>query len=188
MPMRQTIEVLNRMEADGVIGRYCISGAVAALNYVEMAATEDLDILVSFEGMESKSGLVTLEPILGYLKDLGYSEFRKEGIWIEGWPVQFLPVTSPLDREALELATEVTVELDGEAVQTRLLTPEHVVANALRTRRPKDRLRVLQFLDSKAVDLNLLCPLLRRHGLSGALSEFCRSVGLADPCMVKSNP
>ena len=53
MGMKQTIEVLNRMEADGVIGRYCIAGAVAALNYVEVSATEDLDILVSFEEVEA---------------------------------------------------------------------------------------------------------------------------------------
>jgi hypothetical protein len=186
MAMKQTIEVLNRMEADGVIGRYCISGAVAALNYLEMAATEDLDILVSFEGMETKSGLVTLTPIVEYLNKQGYSEFRREGIWVEGWPVQFVPVATPLDREALESATEVLVELEGGAVRTRLLRPEHLVANALRTGRPKDRFRVLQFLESKAVDLASLCPLLERHALSQELSEFCRSVGLANPCVVNS--
>src|SRR5262245_7144879 len=112
MAMKQTIEVLNRMEADGLIGRYCIFGAAAALHYVEMAVTEDLDILVSFEGMETKSGLVTLMPIVEYLSKQGYSEFHKEGIWIEGWPVQFVPVATPLDREALESSTEVLVELD----------------------------------------------------------------------------
>ena len=36
------------MEADGVIGRYAIAGAVAAYNYIEPTLTEDLDILVSF--------------------------------------------------------------------------------------------------------------------------------------------
>jgi hypothetical protein len=185
--MKQTIDVLNRMEADGAIGRYCISGAIAALNYVELAATEDLDILVSFEGMENKSGLVTLAPILEYLKSLGYTKFHKEGIWIEGWPVQFLPVASRLDREALESATEVTVELEGGAVQTRILTAEHIVAIALRTGRPKDRLRVLQFLQNMAMDLAVLCPLLERYGLSRGMSELCRSVGIADPCVVTSN-
>src|SRR5262249_41405451 len=119
---------------------------------------------------------------------LGYTEFRKEGIWVEGWPLQFLPVASPLDREALDSAVDVMVELEGEAVKTRLLTPEHVVAQALRTGRPKDRLRVLQFLQAEAVDLSVLCSLLLRHGLSERLSRFCRSVGLADPCVVPSIP
>ena len=28
--MKQTLDVINRMEADGIIGRYAIAGAVAA--------------------------------------------------------------------------------------------------------------------------------------------------------------
>jgi hypothetical protein len=188
MGMKQTIEVLNRMEGDGVIGRYCISGAVAALNYVEVSATEDLDILVSFEEMEHQSGLLTLGPIVNYLRGLGYSEVHKEGILIEGWPVRFLPVANPLDKEALESALEVTVRLEGGDVRTRLLRPEYVVANALRTGRPKDRFRILQFLEGEAVEAGALCLVLERHGLSRALAEFCRSVGLANPCVVEPRP
>ena len=146
MGLKQTIDVLNRMEAAGVIGRYCISGAVAAFYYVEASATEDLDILVSFEDIEAKTGLLSLTPIVTYLNELGYSQFLKEGILIEGWPVQFLPVTDRLDAEALASALEVSVSLEGGDAQTRLLRPEHVVAVALRTGRPKDRVRVLQFL------------------------------------------
>ena len=190
MGMKQTIEVLNRMEADGVIGRYCITGAVAAFYYIEASTTEDLDILVSFEDIPGhpKSGLLTLAPILSYLGGLGYSEFRNEGLVIEQWPVQFLPVANDLDTESLELAEEVTIDLADGDVETRLLRPEHVVANALRTARPKDRFRVLQFLESEAVEASLLCPVLERHGLAGTLTEFCRSAGLANPCMVKSKP
>jgi len=32
MGMKQTLDVINRMEADGIIGRYAIAGAVAAYN------------------------------------------------------------------------------------------------------------------------------------------------------------
>jgi hypothetical protein len=46
MGMKQTLEVINRMEADGIVDRYVIGGAVAAYNYVEPAVTEDLDILI----------------------------------------------------------------------------------------------------------------------------------------------
>jgi hypothetical protein len=48
MGVKQTL-VINTMEADGVIGRYAISGAVAAYNYIEPTVTDDLDILVSFK-------------------------------------------------------------------------------------------------------------------------------------------
>jgi len=34
MGMKQTLDVINRMEVDGIIGRYAIAGAVAAYNYV----------------------------------------------------------------------------------------------------------------------------------------------------------
>src|SRR5437763_1962916 len=111
--MKQTLDVINRMEADGIIGRYAIAGAVAAYNYVEPAVTEDVDILIAFASNDNRprSGLITLSPILSYLKDNGYSDFRKEGILIEGWAVQFIPVASDLDAEALEKAADVKLEV-----------------------------------------------------------------------------
>ena len=116
---------------------------------------------------------------------MGYAEFLKEGLLIEGWPVQFLPVANDLDKEALQSAKEVTIDFEDGDVRTRLLRAEHVVANALKTGRSKDRLRILQFLEGKAVEVDALCPVLERHGLTPALAEFCRSAGLANPCMVK---
>jgi hypothetical protein len=38
MGMKQTIEVLNRMAADGIVESYAIGGAIAAFNYIEPAA------------------------------------------------------------------------------------------------------------------------------------------------------
>jgi hypothetical protein len=48
MGIKRTLEAINAMEADGVIGRYAIAGAVAAYNYIEPTLTEDLGILISF--------------------------------------------------------------------------------------------------------------------------------------------
>ena len=94
MGMKQTLEVINAMEADGIIGRHAIGDAVAAYNYIEPTVTDDLDILVSFRETADrpKFGLITLSPLFAYLKAKGYQEHRKEGLVIEGWPVQFLPV------------------------------------------------------------------------------------------------
>jgi hypothetical protein len=77
MGMKQTLAVINEMEADGIIGRYAISGAIAAYNYIEAAVTDDLDILVAFEDMDRQtpSGLITLAPIYSYLKAKGYGPF-----------------------------------------------------------------------------------------------------------------
>jgi hypothetical protein len=193
MGMKQTIDVLNRMEADGIIGRYAIAGAVATYNYVEPTVTEDLVVLVAFDRLPGKPaldkpGLVTLGPILSHLADRGYSEFRREGILIEGWPVQFLPVADDLDAEALTRAEDVEIEIDPAAgpVRTRVLRPEHLVAAALRVDRAKDRARMLQFLEEEAVDLALLCDVIGRHGLIGKWQAFCRTSGIVDPCRVTS--
>src|SRR5665213_1425030 len=69
----------NQMEGDGIVGRYAIGGAVAAFNYIEVSFTEDLDILVSFEDqVQAKAtSLVTLGPILKYMAEKGFTDFRK---------------------------------------------------------------------------------------------------------------
>jgi hypothetical protein len=186
MEIKQALAVINAMEADGVIGRYAIAGAVAAYNYIEPTLTEDLDILVSFGAASAgpRSGLITLAPIFAYLKAKGYEDHRREGLLIEGWPVQFLPVASDLDAEALAQAQEVEIrtnDVDG-SVWTRVLRAEHLVATCLRVGRPKDFIRAAQFLEEHAVDIAALCEVLRRHGLSEACRAFCRRAGIADPC------
>jgi hypothetical protein len=190
--MKQTLDVINRMEADGVIGRYAIAGAVAAYNYVEPSVTDDLDILVSFVDLpeQLQAGVVTLSPMLSYLKDKGYSEFRKEGLVIEGWPVQFLPVASDLDAAALAEAEEVEIEINPSegSVKTRVLRPEYIVATALRIGRPRDRIRIAQFLDEQAVDPAALRVVIDRHGLRDEWRAFCARTGISDPCDIEDKP
>jgi hypothetical protein len=189
MGMKQTLDVINRMEADGIIGRYAIAGAVAAYNYVEPTVTEDVDILIAFDsGDRLQTGLVTLGPILSYLKDKGYSDFRKEGLLVEGWAVQFIPVANDLDAEALAAADEVDLEIHPNegSVKTRVLRPQHIVATALRVGRPRDHLRIVQFLEEEAVDIEALCGVIHRFQLGDAWLTFCRRAGIVDPCKIKS--
>jgi hypothetical protein len=191
MGMKQTLDVINGMEADGIIGRYAIAGAVAAYNYVEPTVTEDVDILIAFETgpQRAHTGLVTLGPILSYLKDRGYSEYRKEGILIEGWAVQFIPVANSLDAEALAKAADIDLEIPSHGlVRARVLRPEHIVAIALRVGRARDRSRIIQFLEEEAVDVAALCDVVQRHGLANDWAALCRRIGIADPCAVGSAP
>lgn len=44
--MNGTLEMINRMQADGVIGKYAIGGAVGATFYLEPVATADVDVFV----------------------------------------------------------------------------------------------------------------------------------------------
>jgi hypothetical protein len=107
---------------------------------------------------------------------------------IESWPVQFLPVATPLDQEALEQATEIEFEINkGEGpIKTRILRPEHLVAIALRVGRPQDFIRIAQFVEEKAVNLAALCAVLDRHQLVQAWQAFCRRTGITDPCALHS--
>lgn len=138
------LEAINQMQANGVIGKYAIGGAVGATFYLEPAATVDLDI---FATLPAAAGLLTLAPIYAYLKARGGIK-RDEYIVLDGWPVQFLPPANALEQEAVEKSVPATVE----GVGTWIMTAEHLVAIALRTGRAKDHNRVLQFMEQNAVD------------------------------------
>ena len=77
------------------------------------------------------------------------------------WPVQFLPVFSPLTREALELAE--TAEFEG--VPFRVVSARHLAIIALSVGRAKDHLRILALLEANAVTRAELAELAARHGL-----------------------
>jgi hypothetical protein len=164
--MKATLEVINRMQADGVVGSYAIGGAVGATFYLEPAATLDIDILLGLKSAPGSS-LLTLGPVYAYLTSRGYKT-EKEYIVIEGWPVQFLPPRDALDEEALQQAVETEVE----GVPTRVVAAEHLVAMALRTGRAKDLARILQFVESGALDSDKLDEILKRHGLLEKWEQF----------------
>jgi len=158
--MKATLEAINQMQADGVIGKYAIGGAVGATLYLEPAATLDVDIFVTLP--TAPSGLLlSLAPIYDYLRAHG-GTVQGEYIVVGGWPVQFLPACDELDQEAVEEAVTTTVE----GVTTRVMSAEHLLAIALRTGRSKDHLRISQLLRQEAVDLDRLGKILERHGLS----------------------
>ena len=102
MNIKETIAIINQMQADGVIGKYAIGGAVGAhiFHSVSLPITQDVDIFVALNAPVGQS-IVTLTPIYEYLIARGCQP-DKEYIIISGWPVQILPAESPLLQEALE--------------------------------------------------------------------------------------
>src|SRR6266404_4489733 len=100
--MKTTLQVINQMQADGVIGKYAIAGAVGATFYLEPSATLDIDIFISIEKAPGSS-LISIAPIYDYLTSRG-GKIEKEYIIIGDWPVQFLPPADALDQEALDQA------------------------------------------------------------------------------------
>ena len=164
--MKGTLEMLNRMQADRVIGSYAIGGAVGATFYIAPAATLDVDVFVALP-TASRSSLVSLTPIYEYLSARG-CKARGEHIVIGDWPVQFLAAGDALEQEALEEAAQ----FDVEGVPTRAMTAEHLTAIALKTGRPKDFNRILQFLELSAVTREKLDRILAKHGLTPKWEMF----------------
>ncbi len=168
MSLRDVIVTVNQMEADGVIDRYAIGGAVGATFYLEPIATVDADIFVAFKSEPGKL-LITLEPILDYLRSRGCF-MKDEYVMIGDWPVQFLAPTSRLVEEALDTAVEIDVE--GESA--RVFRAEHLAAIALQTGRAKDKARLLQFLEQGELDRNRFHEILEHHSLVDAWNRFER--------------
>jgi hypothetical protein len=164
--MKETLAIINRMQADGVIGSYAIGGAVGATFYLEPVATLGVDVFVTSPG-ESRSSPLSLAPIYSYLTGRG-CKVKGEFVVIGEWPVQFLAAGDELEREALAEA----VEFDVEGVWTRVMSAEHLAAIALKAGRPKDFTRVLQFLELETVDRDKLNRILSKHGLSDKWDKF----------------
>jgi len=166
--VKATIQAINQMQTDGVIGKYAIGGAVGATLYLEPAATLDVDIFVTLPTAPG-SLLLSLTPLYDYLKTRGCA-LKDEHIVIGGWPVQFLPPSNELEREAVAEAVPTTVQ----GVNTWVMSAEHLVAIALHTGRSKDHIRILQFIEQDAVDRGKLQNVLERYGLSAKWNQFER--------------
>ena len=166
MNIKQVLATINQMQADGVIDRYAIGGAVGATFYLEPVVTLDVDIFVAFRPEPGRL-LVSPQPIFDYLTARGCS-VEGEYVVIADWPVQFLPPPSLLAEEALLQARAFDV---GE-IGTRVFSAEHLACIALELGRPKDRVRLLQFVESGVLDQGLMSDILIRHHLEDKWRRF----------------
>ncbi len=159
MRIKDVITAINGMRREGVIERYALGGAVGATFYLEPVATLDVGVSVSFKAIPGRV-TIGVQPIFDHMKALGAS-VDGEYLVIGGWPVQFLPPTSPLVEEALAQACEVSV--DGETAF--VFSAEHLAAIALQTGRAKDKARLAQFVEARALNMDRYEEILKRHGL-----------------------
>jgi hypothetical protein len=164
--IEEVIRTVNQMKADGVITNYAIGGAVGATFYLEPVSTLDVDIFVEVH-TEPGSSIISLDPIFSYLRERG-CKMEGEYVVLTGWPVQFLPPTGPLIEEALASA----VEVDVQGIPARVFTAEHLGAIALQTGRAKDKARLLQFIEARALDSSKFEKLMQRHQLTDRWRQF----------------
>jgi len=168
MKIREIIATINRMEADGIILRYAVGGAVGATFYLEPVATMDLDVFIALR-LEPGRQVISLNPVFEYLSARGGVP-EGEYIRLAGWPVQFLPAAGGLAEEALAEA----METDIEGTFVRVFSAEHLAALALHAGRAKDKARLLQFLESGILDESKFEAIILRHGLGEAWRRFKR--------------
>lgn len=159
--IKETIAVINQMQADGVIGRYAVGGAVGAAFYrVESDSTDDVDVYIVLNPAPGQL-LVSLDPIHEYLKAQGYQLDAEGYSVVFDWKVQFLPADKSLLKEAL--AQSVEKQVDGVRVQ--VFTVEHLAAIAFDLGRSKDKVRLFRFLESKDFKESRYSEILARHNL-----------------------
>ena len=166
MSLAGVFAAINGMQAEGIIERYAIGGAVGATFHIEPIATVDVDIFVALRPAAGEV-LVSLQPLYDHLIGRG-ATVDGEYLLIAGWPVQFLPAGNPLVEEALTEAARTEVE--GEPVW--VFCAEHLAAIALQTGRAKDKARLVQFVEAGVLDIERLNDVLLRHGLSERWKHF----------------
>ena len=172
--MERVLQVLNRMQADGVVDKYAIGGGIAAIYYIEPYDTKDLDIFIPVSAVAfGKAGLLSLEPIYSYLAKLGYSAV-KEGVLIEDWLVQFIPASESTQEEALLNARGAKY---GNT-ETKIFSPECLAAELLRSGRLKDHVRVAALIDSGKLDMNTFRGIGKKHGLDDKWNRFLKKFEL----------
>jgi len=145
--MKEVAQLLNEMRASGVIIDYALFGAAAQMRYTEPVATLDADVLIALPSPEGLEG---------------------EAVRVDAWPVQFIPVFSPLTRDALVQAETA----DFEGVPFRVVRADYLAVIALSVGWSKDFTRILGLLESGSVSGEEIARLAERHDLLEAWKRF----------------
>jgi hypothetical protein len=164
----KAIQVVNQLRAEGYISQYAVGGAIGALFYIEPTQTQDIDIFVHLKPAPG-SVLISLNPILTRLKELGYALWEEDKIVVEGWPIQFLPATKKIEMEAIEHALEQPL---ADGVNSFVPPPEYLMVIAIDLGRPKDIIRLQQFYMEGVYEPAKLNALLKKHGLTEKWQKY----------------
>lgn len=84
--------------------------------------------------------------------------------------MQFIPVYNELIEEAVKEA----VSIEYKDIETKVVRAEYLVAIMLQTSRPKDKERIVRFLDEEKVDMDNLTNILRKHKLEEKFKRLRR--------------
>lgn len=159
--MQKALIFINKVKEHNLIRDYAIGGAMGAMYYTEPFLTYDLDIFVVLSMPLEQ--LISLTPIYDMAKQEGYS-FKEEHIIIDNLPLQIL-VAEGLEEEAVLNAKNITYE----GVESKVISPEHLIAIFLKAGRKKDLEKTEKLLEQAQINKNSLDDILKRYGLSEKL-------------------
>ncbi len=83
-------------------------------------------------------------------------------------PVQFIPATDELEKEAVE--NSILVKYKN--IKIKILKAEYLIAIFLKVFRHKDREKLIRLLDQTKIDKNYLTEILKRHNLDKKFEDF----------------
>jgi hypothetical protein len=164
--MEEAIKILNQLRENSLLKDYAICEGVALVYYIEPLLTYDLDVMF-IPSDKDKDRIDVLSNIYKYLTDRGYQE-SKEHIIIGDMPVQFIPASDKLTKEAVEKAREINYR--GQ--NTKVILAEYLLAIMLNTLRPKDKERIVKFVDEYDFDRELLSKILNKFALNDIFSSL----------------
>jgi hypothetical protein len=152
------------MRDGGVITNYAVFGAVAQMRYTDAVATLDADVLVVVPSAEK---LDVLSDVYRFCSIRGFKA-EGESVRVGAWPVQFIPVFSPLTQAAVENADTH----DYEGVPLRVVRADYLATIALSVGRAKDFARILALIESGSVTREEISNLAGKHDLRDQWSRF----------------
>ena len=162
--MRDVAVLLNELKSSGIVLDYALFGAAAQMRYTEPVATLDAEVLVV---VPSPGRLDMLAPVYAFCATRGFVP-EGESIRVGAWPVQFVPVFSPLTEAAVRDAETA----DFEGVPLRVVRADYLAVIALSVARGKDFARILALLESGSVTRDEIGRLAATHDLADAWARF----------------
>lgn len=166
--MEKTIKIINQMRDEQVFSSYAICGGIAALFYIEPVTTFDLDVFIIIPG--DTGAIVSLSSIYSWLGVQGY-KYDKEQVVIEGVPVQFIPVYNSLINDAVQNS----IQKQYGSTNAWVVSAEYLMAIMVQTYRPRDRDRLVRFLDETKINEAIFSEILEKYNLKNAFKEFKRN-------------
>lgn len=153
------------MYKEGILKDYAIGGAVATIYYTEPFDTKDIDI---FFIPPEEGKIIVLTPFYEWLLRKKKYKTYKEYILIGKTPIQFIPATTELEKEAVKNAIAVSYK----GIELKILSPEYLIAISLQVYRRRDIVKLIKLFDEAKIDKKLLIRILTKHSLSKGFEDF----------------